>query len=249
MTQINILIVDDNKVFASQCSKYLSTVENFNVVGIANDGVEAIKFIENIKIDVIVLDSIMPNLDGWGVIRFVNELDFNRPQIIVTSFIDNFNHINNLYNYGIADYMLKPFSMENLTKKILSLKNNIIFHDPKLIEAEIIKKLYDLRVPTNLKGYKYIKMAVYIILKKDINYVKISEIYKKLSDEYICSEEAIEYAIRNCLEITFNEGNIDELNKLFNYNSSKNNGKVSNKEFIYRIAQDLNYNNVLSKRI
>ena len=242
MTQINILIVDDNKIFTSQCSKYISTVENFNVVGIANDGIEAIEFIKNTKIDVIILDIIMPQINGIGVVKFVNELHSFKPHIIITSEVNSKILISDLYNDGIVDYMLKPFLMEQLVNRILDLIKNNTIHMPKTIETEIIKKLHDLGVQTNCKGYLYIKMAIAIILRQGMDNVMISTIYNELSEKYNCSEISIEKAIRDCIDITFNNERKDELNRLFKHCISKSYGKVSNKKFLYEVAYDLVFN-------
>ena len=242
MEQINILIVYDNKVFASQCSKYISTVENFNVVGIANDGIEVIEFIKNTKIDVIVLDIIMPQLNGMGVVKFINESCSFKPHIIITSEVDSKVLISDLYNNGIVDYMLKPFLMEHLANRILDLMNDNSICIPKIIETEIIKKLHDMGVQTDCKGYLYIKMAIAIILREGMDNVMISTIYRELSEKYNCSEMSIEKAIRDCIDVTFSNENINELNRLFKHYISKTKGKVSNKKFIYEIAYDLVFN-------
>jgi Response regulator of citrate/malate metabolism len=82
-------------------------------------------------------------------------LESFKPHILIISRVNNIKLINELYNYGIVDYLLKPFLLETLAEKILDLKNNDNFYESKIIE-EVIKKLNDLGVYTNFKGYRYI---------------------------------------------------------------------------------------------
>ena len=83
------------------------------VTGIANNGVEAIKLIEEKKPDLVVLDIIMPILDGLGVLEKLNTMDLDpKPRIIVLSAVGQDKITQRAISLGADYYVIKPFDME-----------------------------------------------------------------------------------------------------------------------------------------
>ena len=78
LQKIKILIADDNKDFCIILSEYLATQPDFEVVGIAKDGLEVIDLIESKFPDVVILDIIMPHLDGLGVLERLNSMQMEK---------------------------------------------------------------------------------------------------------------------------------------------------------------------------
>lgn len=235
--KIDLLLVDDNIDFISCCEQQIKQVKNFNLVGIAYNGKEAVEFLENKRADIIILDNIMPYLDGLGVIEYINSIEcLRKPKIIVTSVMENNFIINNMRNLGILYYLLKPFTVDILIERIMQMSSKDIY-DINLLEKQIIINLEHLGMSIETKGYLYIKKAIIILIKEGIDNINISDIYEQLSKTYRHSSKSIEKAIRKSIEITFSKGNFKELNGIFEYDISIETGKTSNKKFIYKLAQ------------
>ncbi|HOC09813.1 MAG TPA: response regulator, partial [Bacillota bacterium] len=84
--KIRIMIADDNKEFCEIVGEYLSREKDIQLVGTANDGFEALELIKQYKPDILVLDIIMPHLDGLGVLEKLNTMELEpMPNIIVLS--------------------------------------------------------------------------------------------------------------------------------------------------------------------
>ena len=129
-SKLNIIIADDNKEFCNILNEYLSNQEDIVVTGIANNGIEALKLIKEKKPDLVVLDIIMPVLDGLGVLERLNTMGLDsKPCIIVLSAVGQNRITQRAISLGAAYYIVKPFDMEVLVKRIRQILNNITDSD------------------------------------------------------------------------------------------------------------------------
>ena len=140
--KVTILIADDNQEFARTLANYIQEQEDMEVIGLAKDGEEAIDMITNIAPDVVLLDVIMPHLDGLGVLERVNnsssELE-KKPICIMLSAVGQDKITQRAINLGAEYYMVKPFDIELLMQRIREIKNfkprstrnNFIIREPK----------------------------------------------------------------------------------------------------------------------
>jgi len=113
-----ILIADDSAFMRSVLRNILAK-EGFADVEEAIDGEDALKKIENGAFDLLLLDIVMPNLDGIGVLK---RLPFNKVKVIVISAVGQEKMMNDAKEAGAADFIIKPFEAENVleaVKKIL----------------------------------------------------------------------------------------------------------------------------------
>lgn len=114
--KINILVVDDNVNSVNLIKKYFSNHAVINVVDSANNGEEGFDKIVHNDYDLIILDLILPKLDGMAILQKMQEKNINKRVIVLTSYSKE-ETIRKVSNYGISYYMLKPFSLESLEKK------------------------------------------------------------------------------------------------------------------------------------
>ena len=129
-TKINVLITDDNKEFCNILNDYLSNQKDMVVTGIANDGVEALKLIEEKRPDLVILDIIMPHLDGLGVLEKLNSMNIQPiPRVIVLSAVGQDKITQRAITLGAGYYVVKPFDMDVLTKRIRDMFNDISSSD------------------------------------------------------------------------------------------------------------------------
>lgn len=123
--KINIIIVDNNKDFCNILEDYLSMQKDIVVTGSARNGVEALKLIVEKKPDIVVLDIIMPILDGLGVLERLKSMEINpKPHIIVLSAVGQETIIQRAITLGADYYVVKPFDMEVFIQRIRQILNN-----------------------------------------------------------------------------------------------------------------------------
>ncbi len=135
-SKISVIIADDNKEFCNILNDYLLNQRDIVVVGVAKDGVEALKLIEEKKPDLVVLDIIMPHLDGLGVLEKLNSMELDpMPRIIVLSAVGQDKITQRAITLGADYYVVKPFDMDVFTKRIRQMFNNTISSDD-------VKKVY-----------------------------------------------------------------------------------------------------------
>ena len=122
--KISVLIADDNPDFSQTLASYLESQDDMEVIGMAKDGTEAIDMIANTIPDVVLLDVIMPHLDGIGVLERINVLKVTKkPVCIMLSAVGQDKITQRAISLGAEYYVVKPFDIELLIKRIRELKN------------------------------------------------------------------------------------------------------------------------------
>lgn len=122
MKKISILVVDDNVDFRTLIELFSKRTEDMEVVGSAGDGLEALDKIVELQPDLILLDLIMPNLDGIGVLERIKNIQFiKKPMIIVLSALGQDMLVRKAMSYGIAYYFVKPLEISYLFQRIKQL--------------------------------------------------------------------------------------------------------------------------------
>lgn len=252
-TTIRILLADDNIDFSILLDEYLSQIEDFEVVGIAHNGLEAVDKIEELKPDIVLLDIMMPRLGGLGVLAKINSLNMqNKPQFIILTALNQDKATQIMLELGADFFILKPFDLDELVatiKQFTALKGFKqirdkapceAFHVEPNVEKKIIDLLNLLGVPPHLRGYTYLLYAIEIILN-DLSAINAlsKHIYSKISEKYNTTPSRVERVIRNAIEITWNRGNIEILDKIFGYDLSGEKTKPSNSEFFIKFVNEL----------
>lgn len=267
---IKILIADDNDEFCIILKDYLNNQEGFNVIGVAKNGIEALKFIDENKPDLVILDIIMPHLDGLGVLE---KLNLNKdselaPKIIVLSAVGQDKITQNAIKLGIDYYVLKPFDMDVFIKRIrqmfnisseqkyfvrkeeheISLSTSLDSVSKEIetmdLESEITSIIHEIGVPAHIKGYFYLREAISMVVN-DIELLSAvtKELYPSIARRYNTTSSRVERAIRHAIEVAWSRGQIESINKIFGYTIHNEKGKPTNSEFIAMVADRLRLKN------
>ncbi len=239
--KINVLVIDNNKSLTNDLEKYFSSHEVINVVACVGDGEEGLSYIINhiMDVDVIIMDLIIPKLDGLFILGELAKRNINKGVIIATSFKDD-DIMNEANQYGIDYYMLKPINFSSLEKRILSIKINKgrdrIFKG----DAIISDLLHELGIPSHIRGYKYIKEGIKIIIKNgnSISYIT-KDIYPLIAKKYDTTSTRVERAIRHAIEISWNRGDLNLMEEAFGNSLDVNRDKPTNSEYLQTIADRL----------
>lgn len=226
---IRILLIEDNKKLVKDMKNYFNN--EIRVVLVANDGVEGIELIKMIKdYDIIVLDLIMPLKDGICVLDEISKLNIKKPIIISTS-NNSEQTIKRTSIYNIIYYVLKPYELKDLEDKIINCINNKS-ENIKDISKKIIMCLHELGIPSNLKGYCFLKEGFSILLNNKCN---INTLYSMIASKFNTNIPNVERSIRRSIEIGYNRGNINFIEEIFGYSISLEKSKPTNTEFIFTV--------------
>ena len=264
--KITVLIADDNQEFSMTLATYLKNQEDMVVVGRAKDGNEALDMIPNLMPDVVLLDVIMPHLDGIGVLERINIMKMEKkPICIMLSAVGQDKITQRAIELGAQYYVVKPFEIELLVKRIRELKNyrptqnnNFISRDmpvPKQqyidisrgtekkeenLEALVTNVIHELGVPAHIKGYQYLREAIMMVVN-DIDVINqiTKQLYPEIAGKYHTTPSRVERAIRHAIEVAWGRGQVDTVESIFGYTVSNSKGKPTNSEFIAMIADKL----------
>ena len=256
--KIKVLLADDSKDFCDVVASYLEKQEDIASVSLAYDGVEAYNKISEERPDVVILDGIMPKLDGIGVLEKING-DKNlekKPICIMLSAMTQEKVTQRALNLGAEYYMAKPFDMDSLVSRIrqlfektpaakqavqsyFGLKNGC---DESAVglETRVTSILHEIGVPAHIRGYHYIREAIMMAVNDldVLNYIT-KELYPTIAKKCNTTASRVERAIRHAIEVAWSRGKIDAIDNLFGYTISTNKGKPTNSEFIALIADRL----------
>ena len=115
---INILVVEDNTDLLEMFCETLN-VNGFNTYG-AKDGIEALDVLYEQPIDLVVADIMMPNLDGYGLVKEIRSSKNNVPILMVTA-KSEYDSMQKAFNFGADDYMIKPINVKELVLRVNAL--------------------------------------------------------------------------------------------------------------------------------
>lgn len=249
---MRIVVVDDNTDFLKIMREYLSRIEGFDVVGTANNGLEACAVIQEKQPDIVLMDIAMPRLGGIGVLERLQHLVMTqKPQFIMITALGQERVSRLAVELGADFFMIKPIDLGELVlnmKHIYSLKH---FRDIKTVlpeapetmaedkECRIRALLDSIGVPSHLKGYGYIVCAMSIIVNDlaVINAIN-KQVYTRVSHQFATTPARVERVIRNAVELTWSRGRLEALDKMFGFDEKGLKTKPSNTEFFVKLASE-----------
>jgi len=241
-----ILIADDNREFCELLKEFISQEDDFVLVGIANNGVEAMEIIDREKPDVVVLDIIMPHLDGIGVLeKLVTSGTQPRPKVIMLTAFGQQSVTQRAIELGADYYILKPFDFSVLATRIRQLVEgeSIPQYTPPVktrnLDVAVTNIIHEMGVPAHIKGYQYLRDAIKMVVD-EVNLLGgvTKELYPLIAQKYSTTPSRVERAIRHAIELAWDRGNT-EMNKFFGYTINLERGKPTNSEFIAMVADKL----------
>ena len=241
-----VLIADSADDFCSSLSAALRKAEGFQVVGIATDGEQAIRMIQERKPEILVLDLMLAKQDGLSVLKAVNTMD-RRPLTLATSgFVTEYVSAA-AANLGARYLMLKPCDMAALVERLEEIRGGDSLRlvptrrpDKTNIESLVTGIIHEIGVPAHIKGYQYLREAI-IIAVNDMDVINAitKVLYPQVAKTFQTPPSRVERAIRHAIEVAWDRGDLDTLQRFFGYTVSNTKGKPTNSEFIALIADKL----------
>ena len=223
---MRILIADNNVELCRVLQQFLSTHEEFDVVGIVHVGEQALEKIQDLEPDVILLDITMPYLDGLGVLESLKTLKLHtKPKVFVITAFGSDGLLSRLLALGADYFLVKPFRLEVLVERLKQFSSNdtsVIVDEealsqetPLTAEQRVIEILHKMGVPPHFKGFAYLKDAVLMYMKEGYYAGGLSkEMYPALAEKYRTTMSGVEAGIRNALAAAWENGNTEFIKRL-----------------------------------
>jgi two-component system response regulator (stage 0 sporulation protein A) len=260
MEKIRLAIADDSRDFCRIMKDYITTVPEIELVGMASDGLVTLEVVESKRPDVLLLDNVMPFLDGLGVLSRLADTGLKEKMKVIMisgSLSDDF--VIHASRLG-ADYIMsRRMSADEIINKIrmvmekpedsvypnLQLDNNNSKHSSVArnntdIEKTVTMIIHEIGVPAHIKGYTYLREAIMLVLKDtDLINSITKQLYPTVAKKHNTSSSRVERAIRHAIEVAWDRGDTEVLNNLFGFTINQNKGKPTNSEFIAMISDKL----------
>ena len=245
--QTTVIIADAAEEFCNQLSAALGRSGGFHILGTTGDGEQTIAMVKERKPDVLVLDLMLPKQDGLSVLKAIAGME-RRPVTLATSrFVTDY-VASQAANLGVRYLMLKPCDLTALVERLEELRSSkqpvSQRADTPSIEALVTGIIHEIGVPAHIKGYQYLREAI-IIAVEDMDVINAitKVLYPQVAKTFQTTPSRVERAIRHAIEVAWDRGDLDTLQRFFGYTVSNTKGKPTNSEFIALIADKLQLKN------
>ena len=239
-----ILLANSSEEFSDRLKALLQTTDRYSVIGTANDGLRAIELLKTTKPEILIVDTMLPQADGIAVLKAANTLE-RKPMLLVmadfmTEFISGL-----LLSQGVQYILLKPCSPDAVLERLEEMREALKHqkHYSRLdtnIEAMVTSMIHEIGVPAHIKGYQYLREAIMIAVKDmDVINAITKILYPQVAKTFHTTPSRVERAIRHAIEVAWDRGDLDTLQRFFGYTVSNTKGKPTNSEFIALIADKL----------
>lgn len=267
MENVNVVIVDDNPMILNTLDEVISSEAGLSVIGRADNGKDAIDMIKDTQPDVVLLDLVMPQMDGITVVENIKKKTsmLKNPAFIILSAVGGEQMTEEAFQAGANHFLMKPFDKDILVNKIRRIGKRPVRPVPgKVLEAplkaatpeeaamnreeymkehletDITKMLHELGIPAHIKGYQYLRDAISMVVRDREMMEAVTKIlYPEIAKKNYTSSSRVERAIRHAIEVAWGRGSLEVIDELFGYTISTGKGKPTNSEFIALIADKI----------
>lgn len=251
LEELRVLLVDDNAEIRRAVHEQISKHEGLTVVGECANGLEALEALGKTPVDVMVLDIIMPQMDGYVLMEEMRRQQLEHPpQVIVTTALGRDDFVMRAVELGAKYYMVKPYEIQTLIGRIRELNapaeaggDIVRLGTPQrsqTLDEKLSSLFLTIGIPAHIKGYQFLREAVkMVIANPDIINRITKELYPGIGRHFNTTASKVERAIRHAIEVAWSRGRIDTLNRAFGCKVASKEDKPTNGEFIAMIADKL----------
>ncbi|MGG0873608.1 sporulation transcription factor Spo0A [Brevibacillus laterosporus] len=253
MSKISVVLADDNREFVGLLEEYINTQSDMNVSGVAYNGNDVLKIVQERVPDIIILDIIMPHLDGLAVLEQIQAMRLTpQPKIIMLTAFGQEEITKRAVELGASYYILKPFDMDILAQRIRQMigsktsfipvmkTSSMMQNKGRNLDASITSIIHEIGVPAHIKGYLYLREAITMVYNDVELLGSITKVlYPDIAKKFNTTASRVERAIRHAIEVAWSRGNLDSISSLFGYTVSNTKAKPTNSEFIATVADKL----------
>ena len=244
---IRIVLADASEEFRRVLALTLMEEPGLELAGDTGDGEEAVHLVEELRPDVLVMDLVLSRMDGLEVLSAVKDMP-QRPRVLVLSGFVRGNTAELAAEKGADYYMMKPCKTATVMERVRQMANLLQpEEDPQRqgareqnLERTVTAIIHEIGVPAHIKGYQYLREAI-VIAVDDMEVINaVTKIlYPEVAKRFGTTASRVERAIRHAIEVAWDRGDLETLQKYFGYTVSNSKGKPTNSEFIAMIADRL----------
>lgn len=256
MAQLNVAIGDDNERILEALSELVNGDKDLTLVGRAGNGEEMYQLIKSKEPDVVLLDLIMPKMDGFRVMDEVsNDQNIkNTPKFIIITAIGQEKITEEAFRRGASYYIMKPYDNETVLDQIKSMRQDTKQDKERVIhttmtyksvkeenlESRVTNMIHEIGIPAHIKGYHYLRDSIMMAVNDmDVLNAITKILYPTVAKKHHTTSSRVERAIRHAIEVAWSRGKIEVLDRLFGYTVSYGKGKPTNSEFIALVADTI----------
>ena len=259
MREVNVAIADDNERILDMLGEIIEQDQDLNLIGIADNGEDIYHLIKEKKPDVVLLDLIMPKLDGLSVMEKINADDqiTKRPEFIIVTAVGQERITEDAFRKGASYYVMKPFHNDMILSRIKDAgtgerknssesesRNAVSKKLEYNLETRVTDMIHEIGIPAHIKGYHYLRDAIIMAVDDmDVLNAITKVLYPTIAKMHQTTASRVERAIRHAIEVAWSRGKLDTLDELFGYTVSNGKGKPTNSEFIALIADTIRLEN------
>lgn len=233
-----VVLADANEEFRTALKQALEATGEFDVVGCAADGLAAAQDIAERKPQLLVMDLLLPGLDGFGVLEQAAK-DKVQMKTVVVSALYRDQIVSQAMSRGVSFFMPKPCELTSLLDQMRRAVNEgeESEDESQALEREVTAVIHEVGVPAHIKGYQYVREAIVIAVQDmDVINAVTKVLYPEVARRYSTTPSRVERAVRHAIEVAWDRGDLETLQRYFGYTVSNTKGKPTNSEFIAMIA-------------
>ena len=255
MREVNVAIADDNERILDMLGEIIEQDHDLNLIGKANNGEDMYRLIKEKEPDVVLLDLIMPKLDGLSVMEKINADDqiTKRPEFIIVTAVGQERITEDAFRKGASYYVMKPFHNDMILSRIKdagkgerrdsseAIPGSTVQKKPEYnLETRVTDMIHEIGIPAHIKGYHYLRDSILMAIDDMEVLNAITKIlYPTVAKKNQTTSSRVERAIRHAIEVAWSRGKLDTLEALFGYTVSNGKGKPTNSEFIALVADTI----------
>lgn len=250
---IKVLIADSGEDFRILLKDILLAEGDFEVVGSTGDGADALDIIQQTSPNVVITDIVLSGLDGLGLLQRMSQMpEASRPAAIVLSGFASDHVLTSASAMGAAYFMHKPCDIPALITRIRQVsgkcRSQVSVHaggfnvqrQEQSLECIVTEIIHEIGIPAHIKGYQYLREAIILTIHDmDIINSVTKILYPTVAKKFCTTPSRVERAIRHAIEVAWDRGDVEVLQKYFGYTVSGIKGKPTNSEFIAMISDRL----------
>ena len=259
MNYVKIMMVKRDKREIEQLRDIIQSVATYELVGICDNGQDAVRGIAEKNPDIVILDEVLPGKDVLEIAESViHNKNLKNVKFILCGSKTHKQYLDFIY-YKIADRLILrlldlPYDdrkVREVIDDVMKAKRNDNYqnmvepeNDSTVLEAVVTDIIHEIGVPAHIKGYQYLRSAILMAVQDmDILNSITKQLYPSIAEEYGTTSSRVERAIRHAIEVAWGRGSMDTINDLFGYTINAGTGKPTNSEFIALIADKIRLDN------
>ena len=238
-----IVVADTGAEFRENLVRTLTSDPGLQVIGETGDGHELLRVVQELKPDAVVMEMVLTGIDGLDVLDEMTKLS-DKPRVLILSSYIKGGVVDMAAAKGADFYMTKPCRLSSVGERLKQVMSSGAVEAERgsspSLESQVTSIIHEVGVPAHIKGYQYLREAIIIAVSDmDVINAVTKVLYPEIAKRFGTTASRVERAIRHAIEVAWDRGDLEILQKYFGYTVSNAKGKPTNSEFIAMIADRL----------